>query len=199
MASNAFEHNVIQTLDQMQQGQEYALRRMRDEQKASSDAIIGLMKQCLGVNNDNDDDEGVTPKKAKSLAAVGAKLKSAKRITMSGLLNVIDGAASVEGRLLIMTTNHPESLDEALTRPGRCDHHFRIGYATKASAEQTFIRIFSTDPRRLHKQSTIIRFAQAFRDQFPINSKISTAKLAFYCGMYYNRPVDAVNDVFEVA
>jgi chaperone BCS1 len=187
VAARALEHSVVQSLDQMRREQESALRLMRQEQETSNQAVIELVQQHLRNNNS---DNGST----RIVAALKPKAKPFKRVTMSGLLNVIDGAASVEGRLLIMTTNHPESLDEALTRPGRCDHHFRIGYATKASAEQTFIRIFGTDPRRLHKQSAIIRFAQAFRDQFPINSKISTAKLAFYCGMYYNRPVDAVND-----
>jgi ATP-dependent 26S proteasome regulatory subunit len=45
-------------------------------------------------------------------------------ITLSGLLNVIDGLFSSHGRILIMTTNHPEILDEALIRPGRIDCKF---------------------------------------------------------------------------
>jgi chaperone BCS1 len=43
------------------------------------------------------------------------------RISLSALLNVIDGVASQEGRILIMTTNHAEWLDDALIRPGRVD------------------------------------------------------------------------------
>ena len=43
------------------------------------------------------------------------------RITLSGLLNSIDGVFNNDGRILIMTTNHPEVLDEALIRPGRID------------------------------------------------------------------------------
>lgn len=42
-------------------------------------------------------------------------------LTLAGLLNVIDGVASSDGRLLIMTSNHPERLDPALVRPGRID------------------------------------------------------------------------------
>jgi chaperone BCS1 len=42
-------------------------------------------------------------------------------VSMSGLLNAIDGVASQEGRVLVMTTNHPENLDKALVRPGRID------------------------------------------------------------------------------
>lgn len=43
-------------------------------------------------------------------------------ITLSGLLNVLDGVDSIgRGTLVIMTTNYPEKLDSALIRPGRCD------------------------------------------------------------------------------
>ena len=51
-------------------------------------------------------------------------------ISLSGLLNTIDGIASHEGRVLIMTTNRPESLDEALTRPGRVDMKIKFTLAT---------------------------------------------------------------------
>lgn len=47
--------------------------------------------------------------------------ESEPSVTMSGLLNAIDGVFSRDGRVLIMTTNHPEKLDAALKRPGRAD------------------------------------------------------------------------------
>jgi ATP-dependent 26S proteasome regulatory subunit len=40
-------------------------------------------------------------------------------VTFSGLLNVLDGVASTEERLIFMTTNHLDHLDSALIRPGR--------------------------------------------------------------------------------
>ena len=40
-------------------------------------------------------------------------------ITMSGVLNSIDGVATANSQILIMTTNHKENLDPALIRPGR--------------------------------------------------------------------------------
>lgn len=45
-------------------------------------------------------------------------------LSMSTLLNTLDGLADSAGRLVIMTTNHPEKLDAALIREGRCDRHF---------------------------------------------------------------------------
>jgi chaperone BCS1 len=41
--------------------------------------------------------------------------------TLSCLLNALDGITPPHGRVLVMTTNHPEKLDAALTRPGRID------------------------------------------------------------------------------
>ena len=48
------------------------------------------------------------------------------RTTLSALLNVIDGVLCPPGLVLMMTTNHPERLDAALTRPGRVDRHVRL-------------------------------------------------------------------------
>ncbi|KAF2876701.1 hypothetical protein BDV95DRAFT_561370 [Massariosphaeria phaeospora] len=101
--------------------------------------------------------------------------KAPKQITLSGLLNVIDGVGAKEGRLLIMTTNAPRSLDKALYRAGRVDRRFEIGYATKLTAEKTFKRIFG-----------------AFRDQFPKLSKLPTAEISEYCASRRGRPDKAV-------
>ena len=40
-------------------------------------------------------------------------------LTLSGVLNAIDGVASEDSQILIMTTNHKDHLDPALVRPGR--------------------------------------------------------------------------------
>jgi chaperone BCS1 len=40
-------------------------------------------------------------------------------LTLSGILNAIDGVESVESQIMIMTTNFKEHLDPALIRPGR--------------------------------------------------------------------------------
>ena len=42
-------------------------------------------------------------------------------INLSHLLNLIDGVVEMHGRIIIMTTNHVDKLDDALIRPGRID------------------------------------------------------------------------------
>ncbi|KAF2798833.1 P-loop containing nucleoside triphosphate hydrolase protein [Melanomma pulvis-pyrius CBS 109.77] len=80
--------------------------------------------------------------KAKTAPPVGG-FKSL--ISLSGLLNAIDGVASHEGRVLIMTTNHPEKLDAALIRPGRVDLQVPFTLATKDQARDIFKRMYSTE------------------------------------------------------
>ncbi len=52
------------------------------------------------------------------------------KVSLSAILNAIDGVASQEGRILIMTTNHITRLDEALIRPGRVDKKIELGSLT---------------------------------------------------------------------
>jgi chaperone BCS1 len=67
-----------------------------------------------------------------------------KGITLSGFLNIIDGVASSEGRILVMTTNHMEKLDAALMRPGRVDLKVHFGRASVAVLKGLFMAIYST-------------------------------------------------------
>ncbi|KAK9435543.1 mitochondrial chaperone BCS1 [Metarhizium brunneum] len=62
--------------------------------------------------------------------------------SFSGLLNAIDGVAAQEGRILIMTTNRPELLDEALIRPGRVDFKVEFHNATKEQSAALFGRMY---------------------------------------------------------
>lgn len=48
--------------------------------------------------------------------------------TQSDFLNMLDGNNCVEDVLYIFTTNYPEKIDEAVKRPGRVNHTFRIDY-----------------------------------------------------------------------
>ncbi|KMZ63372.1 hypothetical protein ZOSMA_410G00110 [Zostera marina] len=52
------------------------------------------------------------------------------KVTLSGLLNFIDGLWSACGgeRLIIFTTNHVKKLDPALIRRGRMDKHIELSY-----------------------------------------------------------------------
>lgn len=67
---------------------------------------------------------------------------SGANVTFSGLLNALDGVASAEERILFLTTNHVERLDEALVRPGRVDMTVKIGQATAYQVGQLWDRFY---------------------------------------------------------
>ncbi|OMO88246.1 hypothetical protein COLO4_20348 [Corchorus olitorius] len=54
------------------------------------------------------------------------------QLTLSGLLNFIDGLWSSTGdeRIIVFTTNNKEKLEPALLRPGRMDMHIHMSYCT---------------------------------------------------------------------
>lgn len=79
-----------------------------------------------------------------------------KGISLSGLLNAIDGVASHEGRVLIMTTNKPETLDDALIRPGRVDLQVAFGNATQEQARELFERMYEADSRAKAAAATVV-------------------------------------------
>ncbi|KAG8929036.1 hypothetical protein FRC02_006101 [Tulasnella sp. 418] len=63
-------------------------------------------------------------------------------LSLSGLLNSLDGVAASEGRILFATTNHIERLDPALSRPGRMDVWIDFKHASKWQAEGIFMNFF---------------------------------------------------------
>jgi mitochondrial chaperone BCS1 len=74
----------------------------------------------------------------------GSGSPSSGRLSLSGLLNILDGVASQEGRVLIMTTNHLEKLDKALIRPGRVDMIVKFDLADQDMTTAIFRAIFAT-------------------------------------------------------
>jgi mitochondrial chaperone BCS1 len=111
-----------------------------------------LPRRCIVLLEDVDS-AGIAIKRENSIeigkpteqdAEHGDNARITKGISLSGLLNVIDGVASSEGRILIMTTNHIEKLDPALLRPGRVDLKIRFGYANACIATGIFLAIYST-------------------------------------------------------
>lgn len=73
-------------------------------------------------------------------------LSDVNTLSLSGLLNALDGVAASEGRILFATTNHLERLDPALSRPGRMDVWVEFRNASKWQAELLFRNFFpSTD------------------------------------------------------
>lgn len=63
-------------------------------------------------------------------------------VTLSGLLNVLDGFHAPENVLFVMTTNRIEALDPALLRPGRIDYKLYLGTAVDSQKIELYQRFF---------------------------------------------------------
>ncbi len=93
------------------------------------DATLKLVKSRDIKNVESEDSEDYedtdSDKKKKK-----REEKEESKLTLSGLLNAIDGVFTCHGRILIMTTNHPEVLDAALIRAGRIDSKYLFDNCT---------------------------------------------------------------------
>lgn len=97
-------------------------------------------------------------------------------VSFAGLINAIDGAAAREGRILIMTTNHRENLDEALIRPGRVDLQVEFVFASKEVILELFENLYDVskeDLATLHmpadfpSKKEVLELARQFSDLVP--------------------------------
>ncbi|XP_050383147.1 AAA-ATPase At2g18193-like [Argentina anserina] len=80
--------------------------------------------------------------------------QSNTKVTLSGLLNFIDGLWSSCGdeRIIVFTTNNKDKLDPALLRPGRMDVHIHMSYCTPRGFRvlaSNYLGIHESNPHRL--------------------------------------------------
>ncbi|TPR10089.1 hypothetical protein CAN33_0054725 [Aspergillus niger] len=171
-----------------------------ENRSASSTSI-----QCKAASDDDETKCLDLPKRTES--AEGG-------ITLSDLLNVIDGISAREGRILIMTTNKPEDLDEALKRPGRVDLQIRFDFVNTHAAKELFLipyvecptEDFIVDPETMEircslkpviKDLTLERLAglaDSFARKITVG-KYSSAQLQGYLMRFKGDPVSAERHV----
>jgi chaperone BCS1 len=127
----------------------------------------------------------------------GRKVRRANTVTLSGLLNAIDGNASQEGRLLIMTSNAPDTLDAALTRPGRIDKKVYFGNMDSSASKSIFKRLIGRSGLAHDAAFTmeqIEQWATEFADKLPKNT-FSPAQVQNYLQGCRGDPIKALNDI----
>lgn len=138
---------------------------------------------------------------------------SATSVSLSGLLNAIDGVSSQEGRILIMTTNSPESLDKALIRPGRVDMHIAFELPSKVDMQELFLSMYQDDTTGVvhggeltnaneeaekKDDQRLESLAGKFAESMP-ERKFSLAALQGFILQYKRSPEDACNKAAEWA
>ncbi|XP_020080076.1 AAA-ATPase ASD, mitochondrial-like [Ananas comosus] len=114
------------------------LRKLFIETTGKSIIVIEDIDCSLDLTGDRkvkkkksaDDKETEDKKNAQPPLPPGMEDREKNKVTLSGLLNFIDGLWSACGgeRILVFTTNHVEKLDPALIRRGRMDKHIEMPY-----------------------------------------------------------------------
>lgn len=109
-------------------------------------------------------------------------------ISLGGLLNALDGAAAQEGKLVIITTNDIDAIDEALLRPGRVDLQVYLGFCDSEQVYQMCRNMFPKEEDEKHRI-----FADLIeQDTFTL------AKIQQYLMLYRNSLEDAINNIQEL-
>lgn len=118
------------------------------------------------------------------------------RVTLSGILNVLDGVASAEERILFMTTNYPERLDSALTRPGRVDMKVYIGYATETQLSRAFERFYpECELKGNDFTDTLRKTKHQLKGKKNVKMDLSMADVQSYFLFHKDRPRDALKNL----
>ncbi|KAJ6078258.1 hypothetical protein N7467_008011 [Penicillium canescens] len=127
---------------------------------------------------------------------------SSSRVTLSGLLNVLDGVSSQERRVLVMTTNHIEYLDKALIRPRRIDKKVHFKLADENISTQLFHTVFKQTADHQSKEEfddeSIEGLAKDFAAKVPENN-FSPAEVLSFLLERKNSSIDAVTGVQDWA
>ncbi|UTC29678.1 AAA+ ATPase [Bajunvirus bajun] len=127
--------------------------------EAGSGVVVIEDIDAIKASEARDPDKHQKPKEKKG--AGEAMEEAFGGITLSGLLNAIDGIASRDGRLLFITSNHADALDPALMRPGRVDKRAFLDLAGACEAEQMF--------RRFHPDQDPAPFLAQIAHELPLS------------------------------
>jgi len=82
-------------------------------------------------------------------------------VSLSGLLNVLDGVCRAEGLVVCMTTNDIAAIDDAMLRAGRVDLTVKYGYATDDQVKDMIVHYFGEQAAssvNVEKFCDLIRF-----------------------------------------
>ena len=101
-----------------------------------------------------------------------------EELSLSFILNLLDGILETPGRILIVTTNHVNKLDKAFIRPGRIDVNLEVGYCTLEMIKEMFDFFYEED------------CCELFKD-YNYNKHITPAELNKYILNNYNNKTNA--------
>ena len=79
------------------------------------------------------------------------KKQNMDKLNLGGLLQLLDGIESAEGRIIVACTNHPERIDPALIRPGRLGIQINLRECSKKMTIQILEYYFKLNERQVNE------------------------------------------------
>ena len=116
------------------------------EKQANSETNIILEKLIEKINEKTDTDIDF------SKLTTSTNQKKGDELTLSYLLNIIDGLRETPGRIIIITSNNYDSLDSALVRPGRIDYTMKMNNASKNIIEEMFRHYYNEPMKKYYDE-----------------------------------------------
>ena len=103
-----------------------------------------------------------------------------------GILNQIDGVHNNHGMILIMTTNYPDLLDEALIRDGRVDERVFFDYCDYEQIHLMFKNFYNGNSVSLETIKTKINLTEY---------KVAPCNVENSMRRYYSNQMAALDDI----
>jgi ATP-dependent Zn protease len=107
-----------------------------------------LYAEMFNVSSNINLNQNANKKKNKN---INFNNKNKEELTLSFLLNLLDGVLETPNRILVMTSNYPKRLDKALVRPGRIDINIEFGCATNKMIEDMLCHFYNKTKEDIQK------------------------------------------------
>lgn len=115
------------------------------------DCLTDILNQRDTKNKNKNQDDDLSEEDKRNIKLLGKdRWKQLKQlnndtITLSDVLNIIDGVLETPGRILILTSNFPDKLDKALLRPGRIDLIVHFKECDTNQLKDMFVHFYQKD------------------------------------------------------
>ena len=120
-----------------------------ESEKNEKDKTNKILEKIVKKMNDSDIEDDFD-------TLINKTNKKDDDLTLSYLLNIIDGLRETPGRIIIITSNNYESLDTALVRPGRIDYTLKMNNASRKIVEEMFFHYYE-EPMSAYYDTDLIK------------------------------------------
>jgi len=132
----------------------------KENTSSTKDELLKAIKNEFLKNNDSSSSLLSSSNSTSEVPSLASLMNSSSvtyanndKITLSFILNVIDGIRETPGRIMIITSNHYDKIDKALVRPGRIDMTLEMKNASIQVIEQVIRHYYGVEiPRRVRSK-----------------------------------------------